>query len=123
MSARRAICLISLAAVLTWPLNATEPMTLSRSLRQRILNADRFLELAESDLRTVREQLTIAQRLNEEEQSALIEERSAWKLEQKRLESEISRLEASKAELERQERSSERDSQSLTDLRSRGSGA
>ncbi len=119
MSARRAICLISLALVLTWPLSATEPMTLSRSLRQRILNADRFLQLAEVDLRTVRQQFETQRRLNVESAIDWTARESDWRNDESRLKREISRLKAEKAELERQEQSSEQDLQNLIDLRSR----
>ena len=114
---RSSILLICLAAMLSSPLSADGPTTLSRSLRQRILNADQYLQLAEDDLRTVKQQWATAKRLNDESESDWIAREADWQLREKRLESEISRLKAEKTELEQQEKSSERGSEILIDLR------
>lgn len=118
MSAQKVAFLACLALVLSLPLNAVEPTTLSASLRQRILNADRLLELAESDLRTVRLQFETQRQLNSESESDWTARESDWKLDESRLSSEIAQLKAEKAALEAQERNSERDSQTLIDLSS-----
>ena len=118
MSARKITFLACLTLVLSLSLNAGELTKLSASLRQRILNADRLLELAEGDLRTVRQQFETQRQLNSESESDWTARENDWKLDESLLRSEIALLKAEKAALEEQEASSAQDSQSLIDLTS-----